>query len=1294
MLAKLNGKIEQGREGIRRVYSRLAKQSNADPTPFLHSLSFDMGKDALQKRLEMPMGVKPAARVKRRGKPIAVPGNMEDTDAIADPMDSKNAVRDQLVEPREGGSTASEPDSMSAVLGSVVERRRKGRSKKKKMLTNGTIPRSNGFPALRVAPVGTLVRPRIQHQQRASPERKEIMLQEEYTPVNSSATNNTTEQMLKESQSEAAAMLNDMSDTEIHQQAQELRSSLNPNLVAFLEQRGKSKGAVKSEKVVSFVEPITDEPKPSALAETLSSIRTYQDLDTAYETYIKEHGRETSSHVVSDEKDDFLLACDLLRSTSPHQTLWAARCVAQELSKRQDIPLLLPISLRCLLDSSITTEKSALQATYVLQALYTLVCKCACSDHVVDVTGNSMDAAAIYQLYFLDDAVPTARIRSCYEAVTLQSIATNELGAAYTTQSSALSAQSDAKAFQKDPMWTLLSRTRILPRLATIARLSTCLPVEAWVSVCGILAMLGQRSPGAATAILDHATLLPCLESRLMFGSGEYHPSRSLPMVILYCTLSRQSRHAATRIAEQATDKIVEIMSLGGVGDEWRLLHRWTLILWRILLRYGYGATIAQSMLTISTPILTLGPNAKDTLEIATGFYSCFTVLLKYASTCCLYSESKSPEEAATSASSDTLKQASLWLTSESSWRQSLGHFQSIRDVSSPSVCSFYASVLLFLKASLRHVIETIGRKVISNTDTEIAGRIKDLAQVLGGFIGHPSIANSFQLATENAIFPVTRSDADADKREAASAALFTSLSGFIEYLSRQSDFMSSSGTYLESMTSWTKAPKTDFPSQRKLSLQTETLDKSRIRWLNLSLVAILLSDMSITLSTRKAGAKILIGRLLCGEEALFAAILNGGVLNGGRTTLTTALATLLCASKSGRSQLLHSRMILDRFVEIDIVSSETAPLDIKSLLSESTDATPDDLLPLGGHWLWQLASGSFNSGRSEHSIAERENGEVMSDALGAILRGENDDYGSIIPYTHTLTLGPKVFWMICVFLHGNTRDFSIASNVLKLYMHRWTNDECATFIGTCLKHHVQQPTKAADTEDSIDPDPAARQIVESNIPEASVRALEALVNDVCDKVLLDGPECSLGVLCLRVFLANSFSPKIRCLVLQKLRETIHLLTHDDLLDIDSLWLEYCVAPGIDYQATREPPEIIDCVVDLYAHGRVVRPDDCFVNDWAVLLLARNVILHIKTGNQASLRVMYRRLQLVHRAVATRVFVAVSNYLENANAPMDTLIAIITAMERTSVENNAEDDPWPKLASAAKHYRPHTHDEA
>ena len=117
----------------------------------------------------------------------------------------------------------------------------------------------------------------------------------------------------------------------------------------------------------------------------------------------------------NNDKDQFLVACDLLRSTCPRQILWASRTVSLKLEelimikysfKQQqqkqeeeeqcnekidekiepptatvtrttttsivDLPALLSVSLRCLLDKALNSSCNYLLHTYALQSLYYL----------------------------------------------------------------------------------------------------------------------------------------------------------------------------------------------------------------------------------------------------------------------------------------------------------------------------------------------------------------------------------------------------------------------------------------------------------------------------------------------------------------------------------------------------------------------------------------------------------------------------------------------------------------------------------------------------------------------------------------------------------------------------------------------------------------------------------------------------------------------------------------------------------------------------------------------------------
>jgi hypothetical protein len=127
-------------------------------------------------------------------------------------------------------------------------------------------------------------------------------------------------------------------------------------------------------------------------------------------------------------------------------------------------------------------------------------------------------------------------------------------------------------------------------------------------AICGMLSMLSIRSPGAACAIAQQANILPILISLSLTPGAHYQdvdtpeedtsttttfvvdPKRALPTFWLLCTLIRQSRTVAmeARIMESvlSSHHIYSILGMEAQTDEEFEVHRWSLILWRSLLRY------------------------------------------------------------------------------------------------------------------------------------------------------------------------------------------------------------------------------------------------------------------------------------------------------------------------------------------------------------------------------------------------------------------------------------------------------------------------------------------------------------------------------------------------------------------------------------------------------------------------------------------------------------------------------------------------------------------------------------
>ena len=536
----------------------------------------------------------------------------------------------------------------------------------------------------------------------------------------------TTESLLEAAHKDAQGMLQGMTLQEIRQEQDELTKALSPETLAFLQSRraGLRRGnqnndnhnhhpndnstttsttlqspTKRAETSAGSVERRTIQEEKERLANRLSQVKTHQDLDQAYHEIMKEqhplerHNNNQQQHPDGDppekgeddddinNKNNFALACDLLRSTNPRQTLWAARVVHHTLLvdveqqkqpqphhchgltvKSRHWPLLLPVSLRCLLDQPVQSDSGYLLHTYVLRSLYSLLKLTAHRDHVIEMNPDALPSPGeVYVHCFLDDAIPSPRLDLAYSSSLVKPLVTTPEGdtttnngggddnpvappAAYSTESSSTSAQADGEAFDRDPMWTLLSKMKLVPRMAQL--LSTTSedyfdwPPEAWVSIMGILAMMAQRSPGAASAMAHHvdilprivARILPCLQEQQGPSLPNNEPDRSNFHIVyaafrLFETLARQSR--VTAKALPLLDLLPPLVTRLPTCDLEFRVQQLGLRLWRSVLRYGLGVEALEAMTTSAARHLALPFSHRFSLSVE--FVSALTEVLQLA---------------------------------------------------------------------------------------------------------------------------------------------------------------------------------------------------------------------------------------------------------------------------------------------------------------------------------------------------------------------------------------------------------------------------------------------------------------------------------------------------------------------------------------------------------------------------------------------------------------------------------------------------------------------------------------
>lgn len=783
----------------------------------------------LNRRMDLPMGDRPAAKVVRFSKNRdggGGGGTIDDRAAVTSSISSSTPPE-----------TVCPPPTAPIVMGNIVERRPRrspARTRQQRVpnhhqtcsTTSSTITRGEeqsmsgrcsrfsamaqktGFPSVLEPPLGSLVKNRQRPLQVPGTNPPSSTWSSHETTISkATAANTSTKTILSRTtkspalmrsavdagtstvntvSSEAERMLSEMSLDEIQENIRDLHSQLSPTMIAFLQQRGQQKSklmnpsqanppppppvmhCIPSQSPIPEIcigLPEADEGRPNRshetflqppitqhnhynmvdedcdekdrLAKLLSSIQSYEEMDAviAQEGVM---GLELGRDLPTNVDDQFLIACDLLRSTVRRQNVWAARFVHQrveeELLRQQrqqhsqkdhsvqssstfqvntswSFPTLLPVSLRCLLDVPSSSPVGRLLQTYALQSLHTLLQlllsetdyqmidttdteACSCSPSV---------ASLLYQEYFLDDAVPTASYQ--YAECALQPLCLDgDTTVAYSTAASTTSAQKDGVAFLKDPLWTLLSQMRIIPRVSQLLLGSLPMPREAILATCGILSLIAQRSPGAASAIARHPSLIANLTEIAI--SVSLDADMALSMLLLQCTLTRQSR-AAAEVLTVPLELIVPPTPLK--------LQRWVVIQWRSRLRYGLSLQNLEAMLTLAARHFALAPHAEDSL--APDFFSALSVVLHCIQVC----RTTTPTETGSSTVIDRslLEQAAMWLPSTK--RQAFGYLSNLRNdpsrilgLSSHNTglksLHLYAAVFQFLDSWIRLNVMQHGR--------------------------------------------------------------------------------------------------------------------------------------------------------------------------------------------------------------------------------------------------------------------------------------------------------------------------------------------------------------------------------------------------------------------------------------------------------------------------------------------------------------------------------------------------------------------------------------------------------
>jgi hypothetical protein len=1212
----------------------------------------------VQQRLDTPMGERPAATVIRRSnrsrvRPIRPPApTLEEktnslTSAEATPPPVVGEVVERPLQTTQGSLSAT---ASTRPKSKFVQQR-------KQCLT------PKGFPSLN-RPVGSFAKKNV-------------------TAVTSDTVESPRNHDQDRIEGDANFMLAQMSAQEIQESIQELNSAISPEKLEFLRKRGAQKvqanqnfKLTKSNDMSEGVPGAEAEAREKErLAKLMSSIRTYDDIDAVY---VQEIGEKPNEGL--DSKSEWEQAVALLRSTSPRQTLWAARTVCNYLERdlsndkvysigsrteaQYPYPVLLPVSLRCLLDSSASNANVKLLHTFVLRSIYALLKLRAPVDHVIDVTCTQVTTQSLYQEFFLDDAVPTPPSASLYPSVVATPVASNKDGqtVAYAMASTTTSAQQDGEAFCKDPMWTLLSRMRIIPRLAQVlSSRNGELPAEGLVAMSGILAMLCLRSPGAASAIAQHATILPTLFKETLapptddsLTSHFLNAPVMMSVIQLLNSMARQSRVAASKIPHE--DILLPILGMNLDDDrDLLLLQKWGLILWRKLLRYGLGFTGLSSLVSLS--VRHIGEQSILAPEYCTVFASCLD---------CTRVIERQPAESELDSLLDSSDR--MILASSRNWMRPfvMQCIQSLKRRDWSLLDSdVYTSQAAMLRLINSYLSPTSGDQC-SKTGTENVSC--EVQELLSDMLASQGLRYALSLIPLHSNMP-------ASFDQVKCCAFINELLSVCNTICASHEVSHGNNKAKNLVLSWLI---NSVGSHKFLAAS----NAAWIKQCHYSMVVTLFKNFNLTKSDdldilARAFALNLIGVLDLGDEAKAAVLFSMDSLFLMGDSVSSMFMRELCSSDARRKQLDHSFKLRRGF---GITATELGPFAMESLLSNS-DSFQDvyaGLLPLGNDWLWKVLSGSFDDDHPSCSFTQ-DVAAIIDSSLKLLLEIERG-FNRTKRTFDSVPIGSKIYFLLNLFLYPESvlcqQDILRNAHLLMEECEAQVNSDLgAEFLAACLLH--SQMSQKGQSGENLDPHDEQLLSAFSGTVDPTSKAMRAahdFVVDLCNAYIEYGAQYEAFTKCLRVLLRPQMHPTLRCEAIKGLREVSHLMTlhkEEDQPNILMNAVKVVLLEGVPPEGERDSSEVLDVLADMLRQSQAGRRGFFFL--FAVSLMSRSLVASILTKN--GLEAMKRRLLALPIEIA-RVLMRTASVLLGTTQPLtrdivaETTLSIIVGLQESTVMTN------------------------
>ncbi|KAL7541958.1 hypothetical protein ACHAXR_011386 [Thalassiosira sp. AJA248-18] len=1097
------------------------------------------------------------------------------------------------------------------------------------------------------------------------------------------------------------------------------------------------------------------------MAELLSSVRTPEDMDRVYQEALQlglaaelpssslSTGAEANDggEGMSERLKNLHIATSLLRSTAPRQRLLGARSLCDILeedvnevdekrrthsfsdshddrkSMKKVYPELLPVAVRCLLDESVATFQTSggrLLLNIVLRCIHSLMTLFVHPYHVVNINPSTLscdDPFILYQTCFMSDVSHVPPGTELYPPTQIKPLGEGDTNnACYRADSSAATAESDSKAFYNDPAWTLLSRMRILPCLSDILLcLSTDYSIGSAISettiqsICGIVAMLTVRSPGAAGAIARHKGLLPflvsyCLspsngiaskenhESENRYGAedndatGLFNTGAALPTLILLCCLARQSRDIAELAMpfQAIIPDMQAILCLEAENDKELGIQIWSLVLLRILMRYGLATEHIQMLINIAAPRVEL---MRPENKLGAHY------LLLFANICDASKIIRQNGNGNMPTITETdLAMSGVWLSS--SVRSCSNSFQSVVEGGDKSNMKLASAQLQLLSSYISTAAPTMGSISIPIVSNE------SCFEVIEAALGSKMLDNALNVVlgrSFNAFWGTFNHQQVHSLEEESIACSF--VSSFMEFVKAVGQ--PNAGSALKKQIVNKIIDSLEQHSRRSHSPTSpvgNSFHPARISWFvesEFSVLTFLCEESeghdSIwhLLSTF---AFSLVGRLNTGHEAMAAYIFCQEKLFQARNEMngmeisSHSLQTLFLRELSLDDRKLQSNHSSNIYPSHGLNTGSLNSLRCTADFVGRSSSAEKFLLPLGGVWMWNILSSTMNSQSVRPPSAlhgddhpDKELLDFVSHTLCLLLQLETASNGS--SYASSINDGTKLYHITntCLFPDEILSNDFIGST-LELLFRLFSGFSRSTmpgsilvkdFVRACFQHsrlskEPKESRKSKDDEESraekkllamIDPDVP----LSDGYSKDELKALDDFVDDMCNAYVEYAGQYATCTYFIRFFLRHDFPAKVTTDMLTKLHPILNLMTIEDE-DRDVLLFSLTQSlrgglPSLD-SSCRDPSSVLDS----FSFSLKKKDKELCRNDYVYLLAISVLSRNLASSSQrcdCGLQAIKYRLSGVSDAVFYDVVMTAAKFLRSGSGTKDCLISCV-----------------------------------